>query len=49
MLDNAELIQTLEDTKTKATEVSRLVVFSIGRPNVHENFAREFCSYMKYT
>lgn len=46
MLDNAELIQTLEDTKTKATEVSRLVVFSIGRPKVHENFAQEFCKQL---
>lgn len=46
MLDNAELIQTLEDTKTKATEVSRLVVFSIGRPKAHENLAREFCKQL---
>lgn len=46
MLDNAELIQTLEDTKTKATEVSRLAVVSIDRPKMHENFAREFCKQL---
>jgi len=29
MLDNVDLIQTLEDTKSKATEVSICVYFSL--------------------
>ena len=28
MLDNAELVQTLEDTKTKATDVSKINIFT---------------------